>query len=114
MRMGLKSKCERQVFSVFHFFNQLPLVFCGLGLSSCRAEDFDSEADNDGEGVTPRVDMDLGAGREGSRTDDGVVQREEEAIKIDGLNVAQVKELRDKAEKFQFQVITYNKSINKI
>jgi heat shock protein beta len=32
-----------------------------------------------------------------------VVQREEEAIKIDGLNVAQMKELRDKSEKFQFQ-----------
>jgi heat shock protein beta len=32
-----------------------------------------------------------------------VVQREEEAIKLDGLNVAQMKELRDKAEKFTFQ-----------
>ena len=31
------------------------------------------------------------------------MQREEEAIKIDGLNVAQIKELRDKAEKFNFQ-----------
>lgn len=29
--------------------------------------------------------------------------REEEAIKIDGLNVAQMKELRDKAEKHEFQ-----------
>ncbi|XP_060528887.1 endoplasmin [Cylas formicarius] len=49
------------------------------------------------------VDVDLGASREGSRTDDEVVQREEEAIKLDGLNVAQLKELRDKAEKFAFQ-----------
>jgi hypothetical protein len=32
-----------------------------------------------------------------------VVQREEEAIKLDGLNVAQVKELREKSEKFAFQ-----------
>ena len=32
-----------------------------------------------------------------------VVQREEEAIKLDGLNVAQVKELREKSEKFTFQ-----------
>lgn len=31
------------------------------------------------------------------------VFREEEAIKLDGLNVAQMKELRDKAEKHQFQ-----------
>jgi len=53
--------------------------------------------------VTPKVETDLGAEREGSRTDDGAVKREEEAIKIDGLNVAQIKELRDKAEKFQFQ-----------
>lgn len=36
-------------------------------------------------------------------SDENVVQREEEAIKLDGLNVAQVKELRDKAEKFNFQ-----------
>jgi len=31
------------------------------------------------------------------------VFREEEAIKLDGLNVAQMKELRDKAEKHAFQ-----------
>ncbi|GIY65431.1 endoplasmin [Caerostris extrusa] len=30
-------------------------------------------------------------------------QREEEAIKLDGLNVAQIKELREKSEKFTFQ-----------
>lgn len=35
--------------------------------------------------------------------DDEVVKREEEAIKLDGLNVAQMKELREKAEKFTFQ-----------
>jgi replication initiation and membrane attachment protein DnaB len=38
-----------------------------------------------------------------SIADDEVVKREEEAIKLDGLNVAQIKELRDKAEKFTFQ-----------
>lgn len=31
------------------------------------------------------------------------MQREEEAIKLDTLNVAQLKEIRDKAEKFTFQ-----------
>lgn len=35
--------------------------------------------------------------------DDEVVKREEEMIKLDGLNVAQIKEMRDKAEKFTFQ-----------
>ncbi|XP_066596138.1 endoplasmin [Prorops nasuta] len=49
------------------------------------------------------VDKNLGASKEASRTDDEVVQREEEAIKLDGLNVAQIKELREKAEKFTFQ-----------
>ncbi|GBM74432.1 Endoplasmin [Araneus ventricosus] len=51
----------------------------------------------------PVVEQDIGSSREGSRTDDEVVQREEEAIKLDGLNVAQIKELREKAEKFTFQ-----------
>lgn len=32
-----------------------------------------------------------------------MVKREEEAIKLDGLNVAQLKEIRDRAEKFTFQ-----------
>merc|ERR1711976_668999 len=49
------------------------------------------------------VDDDLGASREGSRTDDEVVQREEEAINIDGLSIAELKELREKSEKHQFQ-----------
>ncbi|XP_071572742.1 endoplasmin [Temnothorax nylanderi] len=49
------------------------------------------------------VENDLGASREASRTDHEAVQREEEAIKIDGLNPAQLKELREKAEKFAFQ-----------
>ena len=49
------------------------------------------------------VDDDLGASREGSRTDDEVVKREEEAINIDGLSIAELKELREKSEKHQFQ-----------
>lgn len=52
---------------------------------------------------TETVEADIGSSREGSRTDDEVVKREEEAIKLDGLNVAQMKELREKAEKFTFQ-----------
>jgi len=49
------------------------------------------------------VDQDVIGAKDGSKTDDEVLQREEEAIKIDGLNVAQMKELRDKAEKQEFQ-----------
>lgn len=67
-----------------------------LGLicvSAVRAEDDDAAT----------IEDDIGKSRDGSRTDDEVVQREEEAIKLDGLNVAQMKELRDKAEKHAFQ-----------
>ncbi|KAF4518511.1 hypothetical protein B566_EDAN009711 [Ephemera danica] len=74
------------------FFLLLGLLLFA-GLASAASEDDKSET----------VDQDLGSSREGSRTDDEVVKREEEAIKLDGLNVAQIKELRDKAEKFTFQ-----------
>lgn len=73
------------------------VVMVGVFLTGyAKAEDAIDE-------TTPVVNIDLGASREASRTDDEVVKREEEAIKIDGLNVAQIKEMRDKAEKFTFQ-----------
>uniref|UniRef100_A0A8C9TC00 Endoplasmin n=1 Tax=Scleropages formosus TaxID=113540 RepID=A0A8C9TC00_SCLFO len=53
--------------------------------------------------VEGMVEEDLGKSRDGSRTDDEVVQREEEAIQLDGLNAAQIKEMRDKSEKHAFQ-----------
>uniref|UniRef100_A0A6I8S5A0 Endoplasmin n=1 Tax=Xenopus tropicalis TaxID=8364 RepID=A0A6I8S5A0_XENTR len=53
--------------------------------------------------VDATVEDDIGKSRDGSRTDDEVVSREEEAIQIDGLNAAQIKELREKSEKFAFQ-----------
>ncbi|XP_072388632.1 endoplasmin [Diabrotica undecimpunctata] len=59
--------------------------------------------DEIGEPSVETIELDIGASREGSRTDDEVVKREEEAIKLDGLNVAQLKELREKSEKFAFQ-----------
>nr|CAG4635951.1 EOG090X01EZ [Eubosmina coregoni] len=76
---------------------KLTLSLLGLLLltASCCAQDADDDVD--------QLDLDLGASREGSRTDAEVVKREEEAIKLDGLNVAQVKELREKSEKFAFQ-----------
>lgn len=66
-----------------------------LAFASVKAED---EVDVDG-----TVEEDLGKSRDGSRTDDEVVQREEEAIQLDGLNAAQIKEIRDKSEKHAFQ-----------
>uniref|UniRef100_A0A8W4FFV2 94 kDa glucose-regulated protein n=1 Tax=Sus scrofa TaxID=9823 RepID=A0A8W4FFV2_PIG len=66
-----------------------------LTFGSVRAED---EVDVDG-----TVEEDLGKSREGSRTDDEIVQREEEAIQLDGLNASQIRELREKSEKFAFQ-----------
>merc|ERR1711910_22649 len=45
----------------------------------------------------------MAAHREGSRTDTDTVDREAEAIKIDGLSVAEVKQMRDSAEKHAFQ-----------
>lgn len=49
------------------------------------------------------IELNLGEDKQGSRTDANAVKREEEAIKVDELNVAQIKELRDKAEKRVFQ-----------
>lgn len=53
------------------------------------------------EPTTPKVDE--SAGKTSKGTDDEVVQREEESIKIDGLSVAEVKKLRESAEKHEFQ-----------
>ncbi|XP_026166484.1 endoplasmin [Mastacembelus armatus] len=71
------------------------LLFALLAFAAVKAE-----VDLDVEGT---VEEDLGKSRDGSRTDDEVVQREEEAIQLDGLNAAQIKELREKSEKHAFQ-----------
>merc|ERR1711988_98416 len=63
--------------------------------SQVRAEEDDLE--------TETVDNDMAAHREGSRTDTETVDREAEAIKLDGLSIAELKELRDKSEKHAFQ-----------
>ncbi|KAM3868999.1 endoplasmin-like [Diretmus argenteus] len=59
--------------------------------------------DLEGLDIDGTVTEDLGKSRDGSRTDDEVIQREEEAIQLDGLNAAQIKEIRDKSEKHAFQ-----------
>uniref|UniRef100_A0A8C7IA34 Endoplasmin n=1 Tax=Oncorhynchus kisutch TaxID=8019 RepID=A0A8C7IA34_ONCKI len=72
------------------------VLLCALlAFASVRAED---ELDIDG-----AVEDDLGKSRDGSKTDDEVVQREEESIQLDGLNAAQIKEIREKSEKHVFQ-----------
>ena len=85
------------MFSKLHLF---ALAFALLVISAplARADDAD------GDELQPdTADNDLGSSREGSRTDDEVVKREEEAIKLDGLSVAEMKELREKSEKHVFQ-----------
>ncbi|XP_065910732.1 endoplasmin-like [Dysidea avara] len=64
--------------------------------TSCLAQEEEEE-------YAATADEDLGASREASRTDDEAVKREEEAIQLDGLSVAEMKQLRDSAEKFAFQ-----------
>uniref|UniRef100_A0A8R1TTU6 HATPase_c domain-containing protein n=1 Tax=Onchocerca volvulus TaxID=6282 RepID=A0A8R1TTU6_ONCVO len=49
------------------------------------------------------VKENIGKVKTSSKTDDEVIQREEEAIKLDGLSVAEMKELRSRAEKHSFQ-----------
>uniref|UniRef100_A0A4W4GXT4 Endoplasmin n=1 Tax=Electrophorus electricus TaxID=8005 RepID=A0A4W4GXT4_ELEEL len=73
----------------------LGLICALLVFASVKADD---EVDIDG-----TIEEDLGKSRDGSRTDDEVVQREEEAIQLDGLNAAQIKEIREKSEKHAFQ-----------
>ncbi|KRY75708.1 Endoplasmin [Trichinella pseudospiralis] len=58
------------------------------------------KVDND---ASPSVDPNPGKHKEGSRTDDETIQKEEEAIKLDGISVSQMKELRQKAEHHTFQ-----------
>jgi heat shock protein beta len=79
----------------------LLFLFVSLTTSFCLADD-DVEGENS-EDFGAKIERDLGSQREGLKTDDEVVSREEEAIKLDGLNVSQLKEMREKAEKFVFQ-----------
>ncbi|XP_056605206.1 endoplasmin [Triplophysa dalaica] len=72
-------------------------LLCALiAFASVKADDDDVDIDG-------TVEDDLGKSRDGSRTDDEAVQREEEAIQLDGLNASQIKEIREKAEKHVFQ-----------
>jgi len=79
-------------------------AFIGLLVLGLAIHDVKAAEDKAPEDLKPdTVEADLGASREGSRTDDEVVKREEEAIKLDGLSVAEIKEMRSKAERHEFQ-----------
>jgi len=72
-------------------------ICCLLALSGLtKAEDEAVEIDG-------TVEEDLGKSTIGSKTDDETVEREEEAIKLDGLNVSQMKAMREAAEKHEYQ-----------
>jgi len=73
------------------------LVFALALVAGVRAEE------DEGELKVETVEPDMGSSREGSRTDSEVVDREGEAIKLDGLSVAEMKVMRDSAEKHEFQ-----------
>jgi len=74
------------------------LVVSALLLGSAYADEVEEE-----ELPVETVVDDLGSSREGSRTDSEVVDREGEAIKLDGLSVAEIKQMRESAEKHAFQ-----------
>jgi len=78
------------------FFVSLAVLLLAFS-AQARAEDGADELE------TETVDNDMAAHREGSRTDTDTVDREAEAIKLDGLSVSEVKQLRDSAEKHAFQ-----------
>lgn len=74
-------------------------IYSGWNIHNQVRADKEDEID---EQSAPRVDESMGKFHEGSRTDDETVQREEEQIKLDGLNVSQLKEMREKANKQEF------------
>ncbi|XP_019855235.1 PREDICTED: endoplasmin-like [Amphimedon queenslandica] len=82
-----------------YFILVLLSLTCFTGIVHCQEE----EEEYAGTDTPPTVDPDIGASRDALKTDDETIQKEEEAIKLDGLSVAEMKELRDKAEKFTFQ-----------
>jgi len=90
---------KKTIMARLSWLNWLAIGLVLLSLTtSVRAEEEDTE-----ELEIETVEADLGASREGSRTDSETVEREEEAIKLDGLSVAEVKLMRESAEKHVFQ-----------
>uniref|UniRef100_A0A8D8UUT7 Endoplasmin n=1 Tax=Cacopsylla melanoneura TaxID=428564 RepID=A0A8D8UUT7_9HEMI len=53
--------------------------------------------------IEKTVDVNIGESREGSRTDADAPKVEKERIQLDGLNAAQLEELKKKAESYKFE-----------
>ncbi|CAF1630592.1 unnamed protein product, partial [Adineta ricciae] len=68
----------------------------------CKADDIDDDTVSTST-LPPKVDNDIGKHSDASKTDDEVVQKEEEAIKLDGLSAKEFRTLVDASEKHQFQ-----------
>merc|ERR1712029_1317694 len=92
----IKGVFGRKIRKMNKFWFTFGVVFV-LALSQAAADKAPEDLQPD------TAEADLGASKQGSRTDDEVVRREGEAINIDGLSIAELKELRDKSEKHQFQ-----------
>jgi len=84
-------------FWMFTIFVGLLLLSTGSVRSDEEAEEVPVSTDD------PIVEADIGKAAHGSKTDDEVVQREEEAIHLDGLSPSEVKQLRESSEKHVFQ-----------
>ncbi|UJR30509.1 hypothetical protein I4U23_018040 [Adineta vaga] len=69
----------------------------------CKAAADDDDDTLSSSKLPPKVDNDIGKHSDGSKTDDEVVQKEEEAIKLDGLSAKEFRTLVDASEKHQFQ-----------
>merc|ERR1712202_20248 len=76
-------------------------IIAGCLLLSCGPAYSDEDADVVENSSEPKVDDNVKV--VGSKTDDEVVAREEEAIHIDGLSAKEVKQLREQSEKHVFQ-----------
>ncbi|CAF1461631.1 unnamed protein product, partial [Adineta ricciae] len=79
-----------------HFIEHLHIDYI------CKADDIDDDTVSTST-LPPKVDNDIGKHSDASKTDDEVVQKEEEAIKLDGLSAKEFRTLVDASEKHQFQ-----------
>jgi len=75
------------------------LLFALILSPIAYAQDNDEDEDDD----LPTIKTDLKGPKVGAKTDSEVVSREEQAMSSDGYNVAEMKLIREQAEKFTFQ-----------
>jgi len=86
----------------FHILTLFTLLFLCLIILTVNLKVTQS-AESDSVENEDEITVEANLKKEASSTDAEALKREEEAIKLDGLNVAQMRELRESAEKFAFQ-----------